>query len=240
MWYNSPCHTVRNGALFVSSADVFNNAFYWVKHPVLLDNRPADCVTTSASNTGCFIMTAKNGKPCPRCGENEWRNSSCVNCNKAYNREYSRKWKQENKDKVREQKKRYYQTHRQRILGETRQDRQLNPSKYSQKDRLYRERYPEKRTIKHNLRRTKLTEAGGSYTAEEWGALCEQYDNRCVCCGKKKKLTFDHVIPVSKGGTSDISNGQPLCRRCNSSKGDKTTDYRTKPGIKRWIQDKLL
>lgn len=57
MRYNLNCHTVRNGALFCSSADGSIAYRYWVKHPVLLDSRPADCVTTSASNTGCFVMT---------------------------------------------------------------------------------------------------------------------------------------------------------------------------------------
>lgn len=56
MCYNISCHAYGNGALFVLGADVFNNIIYWVKHPVLLDFRPAVCVTTSASNMGCFAM----------------------------------------------------------------------------------------------------------------------------------------------------------------------------------------
>jgi 5-methylcytosine-specific restriction endonuclease McrA len=56
--------------------------------------------------------------------------------------------------------------------------------------------------------------------------LCEKYHKRCLCCDKRRKLTADHVIPVSKGGTSDISNIQPLCQPCNSSKGAKIIDYR--------------
>ena len=85
---------------------------------------------------------------------------------------------------------------------------------------------PESNKVRMNRRRTAKTKAGGSFTAAEWLALCIRYHNRCLCCGKRRKLTADHVIPVSKGGTSNISNIQPLCGPCNSSKRDKTIDYR--------------
>lgn len=69
------------------------------------------------------------------------------------------------------------------------------------------------RSIKYN--------AKGSHTLKQWKNLCREYDYRCTDCGKKKKLSEDHIIPLSKGGTNYISNIQPLCGSCNSKKGNK-------------------
>lgn len=43
----------------------------------------------------------------------------------------------------------------------------------------------------------------------------------CVCCGAKRKLTRDHIVPLAKGGAEhDQENIQTLCARCNQSKAD--------------------
>lgn len=42
---------------------------------------------------------------------------------------------------------------------------------------------------------------------------------RCVSCGSKERLQFDHVIPVALGGAGTVENLQLLCAACNGSKG---------------------
>lgn len=43
----------------------------------------------------------------------------------------------------------------------------------------------------------------------------------CVCCGSRKYLSFDHIIPLSKDGKDCNSNGQILCKSCNNIKSDR-------------------
>lgn len=38
------------------------------------------------------------------------------------------------------------------------------------------------------------------------------------------ELEVDHIIPKSKGGSDDLYNLQPMCRRCNRSKSANTSD----------------
>jgi hypothetical protein len=54
---------------------------------------------------------------------------------------------------------------------------------------------------------------------------CFKRDNyTCKECGatrKEKMLHCDHIIPVSQGGTDELSNLQTLCDDCNLAKSDK-------------------
>src|ERR1035437_2747429 len=85
---------------------------------------------------------------------------------------------------------------------------------------------PEKIKARDHKRRTLKSNAGGFFSVLEWKNLCEKYEPKCLCCQRHRKLVADHVVPVSKGGTSWISNIQPLCRECNAKKFVDTTDFR--------------
>ncbi len=85
--------------------------------------------------------------------------------------------------------------------------------------------HPVERSIKYQRHRTART-AEDSFTISQWRSLCTAANHRCLACGKKRKLTIDHIVPIIEGGSNRIENIQPLCKPCNSSKGSKTIDYR--------------
>ena len=53
-------------------------------------------------------------------------------------------------------------------------------------------------------------------------AILERDGYKCVVCGRGEKdgveLVVDHIRPMDKGGTNDISNGQTLCMEHNLMK----------------------
>lgn len=65
-----------------------------------------------------------------------------------------------------------------------------------------------------------------THTALEWHTLVEIFDGNCVRCGQSGPIVKDHIVPIYKGGSDGISNLQPLCRSCNSSKGPEDIDHR--------------
>ncbi len=289
--------------LFVS-ADEFTNLYCWVKYPVLLDFRPADCVTTSAGNTGYFAM--QSTKVCSKCkkeqpvaefgkqkGRRDGLRPHCKSCRRQYReenkdtirakkkayreanaeqisakkkayyeankdeilegrREYyatnaeqvrarAARYRNANREKVRAGCRSYYRKNKNKILKYLKRWRERNPDYGPEYDRRYREEHreekrqyerayyalkPHKERAKKHRRRSRVRNAEGSFTAEQFNQLCQQYGGVCLRCHKKKKLTPDHVIPLAKGGTNWIENIQPLCARCNSIKGTRTTDYR--------------
>ena len=67
-----------------------------------------------------------------------------------------------------------------------------------------------------------LEEARRERIPEEVRLLVWERDGgRCVKCGSTEDLEFDHIIPVSKGGSSTEKNVQLLCAKCNREKGDR-------------------
>ncbi len=42
---------------------------------------------------------------------------------------------------------------------------------------------------------------------------------QCARCGNRERLEYDHIVPISKGGSNTARNIELLCEACNRSKG---------------------
>jgi 5-methylcytosine-specific restriction endonuclease McrA len=128
-----------------------------------------------------------------------------------------REWSKQNREKIKIRQRRYRDENREAVRARQRRFYENNPDK----------------THEYNNRRRAIRRGnGGKYTIQQWEALCEFYGNVCLCCGihandtPEGKLSPDHVVPLSRGGSNDISNIQPLCYKCNLQKHTASTDYR--------------
>jgi 5-methylcytosine-specific restriction endonuclease McrA len=145
-------------------------------------------------------------------------------------KKYREKWVRENPNYFKEYHKKckpaklkYYSENRERILKVKKVWRSKDEVKQRESQRQ-RERYKDEkhRTIRLLLNQKRRSLAGEkSLTVDEWEALKVEFNNCCAYCGRKEKLTQDHIMPISKGGTYSKGNIVPACGKCNSSKNNK-------------------
>lgn len=72
-------------------------------------------------------------------------------------------------------------------------------------------------------RYARLKGAQGTFTVEQWQGVKHKHDYKCVYCHKSEsevKLTKDHIVPLTRGGSNYINNIQPACQSCNSRKNN--------------------
>lgn len=174
-------------------------------------------------------------KVCTMCGSvgpfgkrsNNWDglDSLCVDCRKTKTHDTylrnkdtiltnNKAWRQRNSLSLKEFAHQQYVKNREQI-------REYNQQYYVANYHKFRE--------SAHRRRARKMAAEGSFTEAQFSKLKKLFDNRCLCCGRQEpeiQLQADHVVPLARGGSNDISNIQPLCRSCNSSKRANTVDYR--------------
>lgn len=86
----------------------------------------------------------------------------------------------------------------------------------------------QKRRFERMRYKARKINAEGSHTFTEWLGLKQKFNNMCLCCKRiepEVKLTEDHIMPLSMGGSDYIENIQPLCQSCNTRKNAKFVSY---------------
>ncbi len=112
--------------------------------------------------------------------------------------------------------------------------RDTHPEFHERKKAYQREHYrnnKEQYYVRVSARKARKDGAGGSHSSEAWRQMLELFGNKCLCCGATERIVKDHVIPLLRGGSDDVTNLQPLCWRCNKSKFTRGNDYRTRDKV---------
>jgi len=146
-------------------------------------------------------------------------------------KEYCRQYNASHREERRETKRRWDDKHQEEIMqyrSAHRKDkaRYLRGYYIKNKDmmlermRRWRVKNPEKSRAIVERRRACKVNAEGECSGQQYIWRGEVYGNRCYICGAPAEA-MDHVIPLAKGGSNWPANLRPICRRCNSVKGQK-------------------
>ena len=195
------CGTVYSGDL----------SKYFHKHSKLKDGYRNDCKMCRRTTNKPIVK--EGHRICSKCKnelplneeyfmKDSTKKNGLSNICKQCDKEKGKKYRKENKDKLKETKKKYMQTQK---------------GKQALKNGMLKRR--ERITIGVLKTRKPITH-------EQWEDCLKYFNESCAYCGTHQNnlewtLEQEHIIPLSKGGTYDVSNIIPACRTCNVSKKDR-------------------
>lgn len=150
--------------------------------------------------------------------------------------ERQRRYREQNPDLVREQKRKAYYQNLEHYRDLNRAYRIANRERIKEGKREWAASNPAavqriKSQYKH--RRRALESSNGIYavSARDLKRLLARSGGRCTYCTEpfdsNRLVTWDHIIPVTRGGTYSVGNLAPCCVSCNASKQNRTvTEWR--------------
>jgi 5-methylcytosine-specific restriction endonuclease McrA len=144
--------------------------------------------------------------------------------------------------------RKYYQLHKSKLIAKAAAWGKANPEKKYGYAKKWVKKNPDKVAAKFKrwmvknlpacaikskrrrelVRNTESTDSISSTVLAQLISSCAKM--KCGICGKnmpKSDRTYDHVIPLAKGGTGHIANLQVVHLSCNCSKNCKTPDQLT-------------
>lgn len=116
-----------------------------------------------------------------------------------------RKYREANRDKRAVYKRQWQQENREKVAAYNRRWRQENLERDAAAKRRRKARKRNNLTI--------------PFTPAQLAARLSMFAGCWMCGGPATAV--DHVKPIAKGGADILANLRPVCKPCNSSKGDK-------------------
>jgi 5-methylcytosine-specific restriction endonuclease McrA len=96
---------------------------------------------------------------------------------------------------------------------------------------------------KSNIRKQREKSAGAKYTKEDILKLQKIQNDCCYYCGREsRKLSVDHLVPISRNGKNSLDNIALACLSCNSAKCSLTESefwaILAKRHPRKWIRER--
>jgi 5-methylcytosine-specific restriction endonuclease McrA len=135
-----------------------------------------------------------------------------------------------NREKLAAKGREYHAANREREIAKKRIWNLVNQEELREKCRKYSKTHPVEALSRARNARARQRAAHGAHTPGDIAGLFESQRGRCAACHValiergKGKYHIDHVMPLIRGGSNDVSNLQLLCPFCNLSKKDKHPD----------------
>ena len=145
--------------------------------------------------------------------------SWCKGCVKAN----TKKWENENRERVRQKNRDWYKRNPEQGLTNTRTWQAANPDRVRTIVADWKKTHPEPGRRYSQRRRARVAATENTLTDTEWQETLEYFNHACAYCGRgDRPLTQEHIIPVSEGGGYTKENIVPACKPCNSKKRNKS------------------
>ena len=149
--------------------------------------------------------------------------------------EYGKRWRAENTERSRKMVRSWAARNKDYLIKRSleydklhREERRIKGAVYRAKNRewhvarvqAYQREHPEVRRTSSSNRRAREAQASGKHTTKEVMILFEKQSKACPICGELivGKYHKDHIVPLSRGGSNNISNIQITHPTCNARK----------------------
>lgn len=145
------------------------------------------------------------------------RLNRCIDCFKADQNQRRR----DEPEAIRARDRAYWAAHPEAKRAKDRRYKESHRAEHVANATKWNTEHPEafKTHLFNNYARRHGVEPGHTY--EQWQAKLALAGGKCAECGSTERITRDHIVPLTRGGSDHIDNIQPLCRSCNTSKRNR-------------------
>lgn len=178
-------------------------------------------------------VTKRCSDKCKRLFKKKWSATRYVNHREEI-LEYGKRYHKANPEKARIRSRRYEVKHKEKRRGNSaskeytvkawKEYYEAHSEELKQRAKTYALQNPEKIKLYRTKRRA-VTRGSRAYTIKvrDSRRALARYRHCCAYCNSSLiQVHWDHVLPVSRGGTHSVGNLLPTCPDCNLQKTSKT------------------